>query len=67
MTDDIVTRLRGEAVSQTQPHNPCPCGICESVIGSAKEAADHIKELYEVIRQLESQLDYWIKYAHRTS
>lgn len=56
MTYDIVTRLR-ELAMQERPLWRSPM----------IEAADHIEEMYETIRQLETQLDYWIKYAHRTS
>ncbi len=45
VADDIVTRLRGEAVSQTKPHNPCRCGICGSIIDASGEAANEIEEL----------------------
>ena len=63
MTDDIVTRLRAEGEMNSNGDGTkswWPNEVCQ-------EAANHIEEMYETIRQLETQLDYWIKYAHRTS
>ena len=58
MPDDIVTRLRGEMPKQTKPciRGNC-CEVCESILDSAKEAANEIEELRADNRRLRREID----------
>jgi hypothetical protein len=57
MTDDILTRLRGESLVQTKPciRGGC-CEICESILDSSKEAAAEIERLRKELADTRSDL-----------
>ena len=60
VTDDIVTRLRGESLVQTKPciRGGC-CEICESILDSSKEAADEIERLRNIIIGIALNKQVW--------